>query len=302
MSALISALKQLLNSDDGSLNASAFSKKQQRELEQFSRTTQLVTIRKKGRAIRYQLLNNDSVVNYIKVKQPLAEAQIDPLIPLRSKNIALENNSKKGQSLHNSYYLLMKAWDDSVLWQEGTNTLQPAQQTQNFGLAALCITKGQSWFTKNPLWFVENQALFDRCDWLPSEFKGCLIYYSGQLPKVLLNWLKEQKRSPEIVFFPDYDGVGLSNYVRLQQSLHSETSLQFYWMPGWEDKLEKFGNTDIWQKTRVQFENAIKLIESEKRYNNDFSKLARLAQFYGKTLEQEAIWLSIDSMTINYKL
>jgi hypothetical protein len=291
MSTLIACLHRLLDSEEGCLNASAFTKKQKQELEDFSRTMRLITIAKKGRSTQYQILNRESIVKYINVRQPFLETQLDSTIPARSRNIALDSDSKKGQSTHESCYLLMKAWDDSVVWQDRTNIMHPAKQTENFGLAALCITSGQCWQTNTPIWFIENQALFDQNDWLPDEFEGCLIYYSGQLSNVLLKWLAERKRSPEIILFPDYDGVGLSNYTRLLNSLHADSLLRFYWMPDWEYKLEKFGNAEVWQKTRIQFENAIQQLESVKGSNDKLEKLAQLSQFYGRTLEQEAIWL-----------
>lgn len=292
MSTLIASLNRLLDSEKGCLNASVFTKKQKQALEDFSRTTRLIIIGKKGRSLQYQILNRESVVKYINVRQPFLETQLDIAIPARSKNIALDSDSKKGPCTHDSCYLLMKAWDDLVVWQDRTNTMHPAKQTEYFGLAALEITSGQSWQTNAPIWLVENQALFDRNDWLPDEFKGSLIYYSGQLPKILLKWLAEKKRSPEIVLFPDYDGVGLSNYVRLLNSLHTESILRFYWMPDWEYKLEKFGNAEVWQKTRIQFENVINELKVLKAIDYEFGKLAELSQFYGKALEQEAVWLS----------
>jgi hypothetical protein len=62
-------------------------------------------------------------------------------------------------------------------------------------------------------------------------------------------------------------------------------------LPDWEAKLAKFGNTECWLKTRVQFENAIQKLHARNALNDDFIKLGHLSQHYGKTLEQEAIWL-----------
>ena len=106
-----------------------------------------------------------------------------------------------------------------------------------------------------------------------------------------MTWLSEAKRCPEIILFPDYDGIGLSNFARLAESLNLNTQLGFYWMPDWEYKLEKFGNREIWLKTRVMFENAYKKLESMGRLDADLIKLANLSQRYGKVLEQESIWL-----------
>jgi len=119
----------------------------------------------------------------------------------------------------------------------------------------------------------------------------CLVYYAGQLSDVLLQWLSEQKRTNEVILFPDYDGIGLTNYARLVNSLHPDSTLHFYWLPDWENKLATFGNAEIWLKTRVQFENAFEKLSAMNALNDDLIKLGHLSQQHGKALEQESIWL-----------
>jgi hypothetical protein len=294
MSILSEALKRLVSSDQP-LMASAFTAGQKKCLEQFARETRLIELKKQGRATIYQVINRQSVVNYLRQLHPLDETSLPDGLPTRSGNIGRERNSKTGQTSHDCWYLLIKSWDADVVWQNANDRMQPSEHTARFGVAALQInaglSSGQDWQCNRPLLLVENQALFDQCDWLPQDFKGCLAYYAGQLSDVLLQWLAEQKRTNEVILFPDYDGVGLSNYVRLLNSLHPDSALRFYWLPDWEAKLEKFGNTECWLKTRVQFENAIQKLNARNALNDDFIKLAHLSQHYGKTLEQEAIWL-----------
>ncbi|MEC4747297.1 hypothetical protein [Methylomicrobium sp. Wu6] len=138
---------------------------------------------------------------------------------------------------------------------------------------------------------VENQALFDCCDWLPADFNGSLVYYAGQLSEILLQWLATAKRADEVTLFPDYDGIGLSNYVRLLSALPPATRLHFYWLPDWQSKIARFGNHDVWIKTRGQFETAMARLKDMNALTDDFKILATLSQTHGKALEQEAIWL-----------
>ena len=294
MSILSEALKHLVNSDQP-LMASAFTLGQRKCLEQFARETRLIELKKQGRATIYQVINRQSVVNYLRQLHPLDETSLPDGLPTRSGNIGRERNSKTGQTGHDCWYLLMKSWDADVVWQNANDRMQPSELTARFGVAALQINAGlnlgQGWQCNRPLLLVENQALFDQCDWLPQDFKGCLAYYAGQLSEVLLQWLAEQKRTDEVILFPDYDGFGLSNYIRLVNALHPDSALQFYWLPDWEAKLEKFGNTDCWLKTRVQFENAFAKLTALNALNPDFIKLGSLSQTYGKALEQESIWL-----------
>ncbi|RIZ65884.1 MAG: hypothetical protein D0531_07335 [Methylococcales bacterium] len=290
MSILSGALKRLLASDQ-LLTASTFTASQRKELEQFALSTRQIEVLKKGRSIVYQIINRQSLINYLRQMHPLDNDLLASNLPVRSRNIGTERNSKAGRSSHDCCYLLMKAWDSEVIWENEKSTMRVAELTEDFGAATLQVSLGQRWRTNSPLLLVENQALFDRCDWLPENFNGCLVYYAGQLSELLLQWLAEQKRSDAVTLFPDYDGVGLSNFLRLKSALHPDSHLYFYWLPDWENKLITFGSTKIWQETRVLFENALQKLEAMNALNDDFIKLGYLTQHHGKTLEQEAIWL-----------
>lgn len=288
MSVLAQALQQLLASENG-LNASGFSSSQRKVLEQFSRQTRLIEIRKLGRSTIFRALNPEGVANFLAMQQP--QETVPQNIPVRSQNIGLQQGSKKGQSTHEINYLLMKCWYEAAIWQNGAATFYPEKLIREFGVAALQIRANQTWQTDFSLLLVENQALFDCPNWLPENFDGCLIYYAGQLSEVLLRWFSEQKRAEKVILFPDYDGVGLSNYVRLARSLHGESKLEFFWLPNWEQKLLTFGNVEIWQNTRGQFENALQNLAKMNLLTADFVKLGDLSQRHARTLEQEAIWL-----------
>jgi hypothetical protein len=307
MSILTEALKRLLTGDEPTLTASAFTTKQRQALEQFARDTRLLELVKQGRSTLYKVLNRQSILNYLRQQHPIDVNDLPADIPERSRNIGLDRNSKTGKTRHACYYLLMKAWDASVIWQDNTHCLPVAELTERFGVASLQIKAdipqidisvdivnnlNLRWQCTGPLLLVENQALFDQCDWLPADFSGCLIYYGGQLSDLLLHWFSSDKRADTIILFPDYDGVGLSNYVRLKQALPPETNLQFYWLPDWEDKLPRYGNAEVWLNTRQVFENAFQKLTTLDLLTDDFIKLGQLSQHYGKVLEQEAIWLT----------
>ena len=290
MSTLDNAIQRLLN-NAGVLKKSELTARQRQALEQFAQQTRLIEIIKQGRSTRYQVRHETALADYLARQQPLTEAELPADIPNRSRNVGLHAGSKQGKSTHDAYYLLMKAWADGVIWSNGKDQLDVAAMTQQFGLAALQVGANQAWQCMRPLLLIENQALFDRCDWLENSFDGCLIYYAGQLPENLLQWLAERPRSPQLVLFPDYDGVGLSNYVRVLESIHPETRADFYWMPDWQEKLQKFGDTTVWAKTHTQFENACHKLQAIGAMDENFQQLARLSQHTGKALEQEAVWL-----------
>ena len=65
-------------------------------------------------------------------------------LPKRSRNIGMDRNSKTGQTGHDCCYLLMKAWDSDVVWQNENNAMNPSELTERFGVAALQIIAGQA--------------------------------------------------------------------------------------------------------------------------------------------------------------
>lgn len=290
MSVLSDAIKRLLESPEPH-KQSDFSPLQRKALEAFASSTRLLEIVKSGRTTFYRVLNPQGLLGYFQQLHPLSETDLPMDLPARSRNVGINRNSKKGKSSHESFYLLMKAWADGVIWQDEQNVLQVTFTTEQFGAAVLQVNKGQEWRCNRALLFVENQALFDQCDWVEADFDGCLIYYAGQIPDLLLVWIAERKRSQEIILFPDYDGVGLSNYARLADAVHPDTKLSFYWLPNWKSKLVQYGDADIWLKTRIQFENAFEKLNNLGVIDENLIELARLSQLNGKALEQESIWL-----------
>lgn len=290
MSVLSDAIKRLLESSD-TFKQSDFSPPQRKALEEFSRSTRLIEIIKQGRSTIYRVVNRQGLLGYFKQLHPLSETDLPIDFPARNRNVGINRNSKKGRSSHESFYLLMKAWADNVVWQDGQNTLEVTSATRQFGAATLQINADQSWRCNRTLLFVENQALFDRYDWLHTDFDGCLIYYAGQISDVLLQWLSEYPRTKQIILFPDYDGIGLTNYARLADSIHPQTKLNFYWLSDWQNKLVIYGDSEIWSKTRIQFENAFDKLKSLGLLDPNLIELAHLSQHHGKALEQEAIWL-----------
>ena len=130
---------------------------------------------------------------------------------------------------------------------------------------------------------MENQALFDRTDWLPANTVATLLYYGGQLDGRLLAWLAGRPRARRIVHFADYDGVGLANFARLHALLGD--ACECWLMPDWSDKLARYGSNRLWRDTLREFTAAAA------RLPDYLLPLTRQMQQSGLALEQEAVWL-----------
>jgi hypothetical protein len=284
--ALAAALAKLLESENG-IPASAFTTTQRRALDDLARTTQALRLRTEGRGSLYEAVRRELLSAHLQTLRPIAQA--DPSLPKRTANIGKMRNSKGGRHGHALHYLLMKAISSGVAWQNGREPrFDLTLATELAGAGVLALAEHDDWASDQPLWLVENQALFDRLDWLPAEAAGTVVYYAGQLPAALLNWLAAKPRTTEVVLFPDYDGVGLLNYARLRKRCACPCS--FWLMPNWQTRLCRFGNKDIWLNTLSEFQSAVAELEFL-GFDDELAELVMALSKEGLALEQESVWL-----------
>ena len=294
--ALADALDKLLKTA-GPSAATLFTVAQRRELDRFAQHTGALRLSTQGRGASYLLSDPALARAHLSALRPIAIDDLDASLPARANNIARMRDSKGRSHVHASAYLLLKAIGDGVTWQRGDGggdsggdgaTFDVSAATALAGAAAIAIDAQDNWHTQAPIWLVENQALFDRLDWLPPDAHGSIVYYGGQLSRRLLDWMALRARSGAIVFFPDYDGVGLLNYARLREK--SLAPVQFWLMPDWEARLRKFGNNRIWQNTRKDFDAALARLEAL-GMPLEVKALCQAMAAQGLALEHEAVWL-----------
>ena len=286
---LIAALRKLRQAPEGRLASSQLSDGQRRELTSFARATGSIQLRPQGRGVVFEISLPAVVEHQWQQLVPMEQEDLTGDLPNRARNIASTRSSKGAEHGHEFSYLLLKAGSGQVEWHdEQAHRLDLRACTDQQGAAALAIHAGSSWLTEHPLWLVENQALFDRLDWLPSGEPTSIAYYSGQLPNTLIDWLAECQRAPEIVFFPDYDGVGLLNYARIRARVGK--SVSFWLMPQWAERLARFGCATLWQDTQREF-NAMQTHPAVAGFAPELMALIRQMQIHGLALEQEAVWL-----------
>jgi hypothetical protein len=287
------ALAKLLDNSEIAVACSQFTVAQRDALENLGRKTGALRVETSGRGSVFRVLDRNVLEGHLAELRPLSLDQLDASIPNRASNIALNRHSKVGETTHDKHYLLIKAISSDVIWEDANaklaRRLNLSETTTAAGAGALALDDEDAWCSDTPLWLVENQALFDRLDWLPKGTRGSVAYYAGQLPSRLLKWLGKQRRVPEVILFPDYDGVGLLNYARLKESCLSPCA--FWLMPDWKQRLNTFGNNQIWQNTQQDFHSAI---ERLRRLGMDegIEELCIVMSSKGLALEHESIWLS----------
>jgi hypothetical protein len=294
---LLAALAKLLDGKDQtqpiSCGVSAFSTTQRQALEDLGRKTGALRVRLEGRGSVYQVVNAALLMSHLSSLRPQHADEIDPSIPKRAANIAQSRNSKGRSHGHELHYLLVKSISDGVVWidrqENADHVFDLAKATDIAGAGVLAIREDDAWWSEKPLWLVENQALFDRLDWLPVGAHGTVAYYAGQLPGRLLSWLARRPRTPEVILFPDYDGVGLLNYARLLECSRSPCS--FWLMPDWEARLHTYGNNIVWQNTQADFQAAYPRLKAAGAPEDVIELCATLSR-EGLALEHESVWLS----------
>ncbi len=286
---LIAALRKLRQTPEGRLASSQLSEGQRRELTRFAQATGSIHIRPQGRGVVFEISLLAVVEHQWRQLVPIEQADLTNDLPSRARNIASTRSSKGAEHGHEISYLLLKAGSGMVDWHDEQGHLLDLRiSTDQLGAAALAIHAGSTWRSEHPLWLVENQALFDRLDWLPSAEPASVAYYRGQLPNVLIDWLSETSRAPMLWFFPDYDGVGMLNYARIRSRLGG--AVRLWLMPQWQDRLAHFGSATIWSDTQREF-NAVLAKFTHLELEPEVRQLIECMKTQGLGLEQEAIWL-----------
>lgn len=289
--ALIAGLRKLSQGPDNGLGSSVFSAAQRKALNDFARSTKCIASNLRGRGVVYEITNPDIFHQHFRNLCPQDALELGENLPTRSANIATARNSKGAKHTHAVQYLLLKAANGPVVWQDGHKaTLDLSAATQAQGVSALAIAPGNTWRTDSELWLVENQALFDRTDWLPSNDPATLIWYPGNLTTRLLDWLKETPRASRIWHFPDYDGIGLMNFARLRELLGDQA--EFWLFPQWQALLKRYGNGAIWQNNQSEFNAAAQRLQQVLPENHLIHELMASMKANGLGLEQEVIWLA----------
>ena len=99
--------------------------------------------------------------------------------------------------------------------------LQFKELQDRIGSVNYYLTKKESWLI-GKLVLIENIESFLSCD---DYFPNCdiAVYYSGNISDSLINCLYDSKCT--IVFFPDYDPVGMNNYCKIKDRLGDRVEL-----------------------------------------------------------------------------
>lgn len=286
--ALIAALEKLLAEPTQATPASRFTSSQKSALDEVAKRTGALQVKRQGSGYVYQVQSQAILEQQLKSLSPGNQGSD---APNRALNIAAARSSKSANHQHDYGYVLLRS-AKSALWQNNTGEqFDLFESSQKYGAQALQVGAEitADWCTQGQLWLVENQALFDDLSWLPtSEQSQSVLWYAGQLPKLLIQWLAAKQRAKKIILFADYDGVGFKNYARLQRDVKNA---EFWLMPDWLNKLKRNGNNELWQNSFEDFTSAYNELSATSSLTPELEQLIAQMRKLGLGLEQEAVWL-----------
>lgn len=287
--ALIKALTRLVEVYPDSIPGSTLTPSQKKQLEEFICKTHCAQVIPKGRGVAYGILDMDVVK--VTLDQLAPNQDLSSTVPQRAANIASTRNSKQGRVGHDVTYVLAKTVANPLWEVSGVLTEHLNVATEEFGVFSLEVggERNRDLNTQHSIWLVENQALFDRLDWLPNNEPTTVIWYRGQLHNKLIDWLSVPERAPMVYFFADYDGVGLNNYRRLKEQFDERA--EFWMMPNWKELLNRYGQNQLWVDTAREFDsferNSKRLLERSSQLRDLVTEMKK----QGLALEQESVWL-----------
>lgn len=286
---LAAALQKLIHAE-GELATSKLTRAQQQQLEVWGQRTGAIEVRTRG-AGRVFMVRPERAASLIHALEDLAPgAGIDLSVDLHphAQSLARSRSAKTGKRQAQDLLLCLKAAGVGARWESPERCFSMASATADTGATLLPTRPDDEWRTDGTLWLVENQALFDRLDWLPTGATGSVSYFAGELNSRMLAWLAARKRAEVVVLFPDYDANGLCNLERLTAVCAAPVEL--YLFPGWESALARYGNRELHQDNLRDFTAVIGRLAGRAAEQSEqlVSQMLRL----GLSLEQEAVWLS----------
>lgn len=186
--------------------------------------------------------------------------------------------------------VLLRAWSDTALSCGGVPVLA-AGATKAHGLFSFVLTPGSAYELRAPCVLVENPAMllaFERLG-LTSTIPIAL-YAGGRVSGRVLRWLAGVSDPGfRLTHFPDYDPVGLSEFVRVRAVLGDRATLH---LPSdLAEVFSRFANKDLLRREASQ----ALLPALRTNRSPDVRTVLDLIELHNAGLEQEALLITSQS-------
>ncbi len=270
--------------EKGYVLRSAVPQSAQSKIQQL-RETGLISWEKAGRGSRYVLVDSNSV-------QKLLEAtgyhgSTDDLTP-KAEAVSRHGDAHAGKD--DSILIQISVKGEDIYWRKNGKAVDIKTIVKKCGIASIVIRSEDVWRTNSPIALVENIDLliYSKKYFAQIPFQGNILYYAGWAGARTIEWLKKQPYAPQIIF-PDYDFVGLKNYLKLKKSF---PELQIYIPDQLSELIRRFGSKKKFVKQSQKY--------SLEQNDDGVRSVHSLMQQYGKCLDQESLLL-LDNTVNNFQ-
>lgn len=277
-----SLARHLLTFSSGSpLPASSISRADRRKLQSLFDTGVIEEIRA-GAGRRLVVMNQAALQAFIQSLYPSGLDGFKGELPSRSRAVAERRDSKR-TSAKRPTIVLVRGFNGCA-FQKGESRLEVAKWTESAGVASLCPDSVAGWSCRGRLGLVENLETFWHIERI-APFIDLAIYSAGRIAAELLEWLNAPGMiESRVVHFPDYDPVGMDEYLRIKRACPQRAEL--FRPPDLEGLFSRYG------KARLLHDSSAVLARLRKSNDGDVLDVVQLMDRFGVGLEQEALLIS----------
>nr|WP_319491689.1 hypothetical protein [uncultured Desulfobacter sp.] len=262
--------------EQGYLPSSAVSKSAHSKIQQF-RDAGFISWEKAGRGGRYILIDRNGLKKLLKATG--YHGSSEGLTP-KAKAVSRHCDAHAGNDHSLVIHISIKG--NGIVWRKNGVPVDINSIVKDCGMASIVVRPEDEWETDSPIALVENIDLlvYAKEYFADKPFQGNILYYAGWTGAKTIDWLGKQALAPEIIF-PDYDFVGLKNYLKLKNHF---PGLRLHIPAGLPELVKRFGNKEKFVKQSLKY--------SLEQSDEDVKAIYAILQRYGKSLDQEGLLLA----------
>jgi hypothetical protein len=162
------------------------------------------------------------------------------------------------------------------------------QWTSEHGVCAILLRAGRSYRLEGTVALIENPALFFEIEKLAPRLSVAILG-RGRASDRLIDWLAEgiHHRVERVIHFPDYDPVGLSEFLRIRAKLG--TRIELFSPADLHARFQKFSNPAL----LLPLKSSALLAGLRQSHNDSVRAVVAMIDEHGGGLEQESLLLSL---------
>ena len=200
-------------------------------------------------------------------------------IPPKGKAVAECRDSKK--AIGKRPTIVLTRGFNGCGFYKNEKQLSVAEWTENAGVASLSLDSIEGWECLGTVGLVENLEIFWHIERI-APFVDLAVYTEGRIGADILQWLGSSGMADsKIIHFPDYDPVGMDEYLRITKACPERSS--FFCPNDLETLFARFG------KKQLIHDSSTILARLRKSTNKEVLYIVGLMDRFGVGLEQEVL-------------